>query len=400
MKILLLTDVQPCKHFGGSLLTDTLCQFMPKDEIVCYVSHTRSLATFEVSPDLDWMPITFSVKPRENTIHLPGARWKLFSFWQDLYSRWVRIPKLARKIIAFGKEHQVDRLWCILQGQTMIRLARPVAKGLGIPLLTQIWDYPQWWIRENKLDRFTGRSIMKEYEKVMRASTCCAAASQAMADELHEAYGTNSVPIIGCLDPSMAIKPTTPIPEPNGEYVIGMAGQLYASREWYTLLETLRQVDWKLNGRNVRLRYLGYHIAFDTAHSKACVEHLGYRSQTETVEILSKCDALYCPFFSEPELEYIARSSFPSKLATYLAAGRPVFFHGPDYAPPSKFINQNQAGVTCSSLDPEVVASALEEFLADRPKYNQFVENAHKAFCDHLTTDSLRENFLRFRQTT
>ena len=58
---------------------------------------------------------------------------------------------------------------------------------------------------------------------------------------------------------------------------------------------------------------------------------------------LRTADLLYCPYWFDPGFERPCRLSFPSKLSTYLKTGVPVLFHGPEYASPRIFLEQNDA---------------------------------------------------------
>jgi hypothetical protein len=43
----------------------------------------------------------------------------------------------------------------------------------------------------------------------------------------------------------------------------------------------------------------------------------------------------------------------------YLAAGRPIVFHGPERSTPTRFLERWPVGVPCHSLDPRAIGDAL-----------------------------------------
>ena len=82
------------------------------------------------------------------------------------------------------------------------------------------------------------------------------------------------------------------------------------------------------------------------------IEKLGYLPQDKTIRHLSECDILYCPYFFDEKRKEISKTGFPSKLSTCLAAGKPVFYHGPDYGSPSIFLKKHDAAATRRRVNP------------------------------------------------
>ena len=401
VKTLLLAPYPPCPRFTGTIMTEGLCRFLEKDHVVC-VSPLRDVPPdLEVSEDLAWMPVHYLKPPFESTIHIAGGRLKPLTALRSLHNQFLGMNRLIKETVEIGKQHGVDRVWCILQGPVLCRLGSVVARKLGVPLYTQIWDYPKYWACLNRFDPLSTRLMLQAYNESVRTSACCAAASPEMAGELTKEYKVPSVPIVGALDSESGRRHSGCEPGQSGEIVIGMAGQLYANGAWIVLLKALDQLDWRINGKDVRVRYMGYNSPVPEQFlrlrgRRACIEYLGFRPQSEIISILAACDLLYVPFFSGAHFHILARTSFPAKLATYCAAGRPVLFHGPDYAPPARFVRETQAGTTCDSQDPDVVVRKLHEMLDDSGRYQEMAENAHKAFHEHLTFESQRRDFMKF----
>jgi glycosyltransferase involved in cell wall biosynthesis len=183
----------------------------------------------------------------------------------------------------------------------------------------------------------------------------------------------------------------------DSEVVIGMAGQLYADVEWSALLNALDVLQWKLCGRQVRVRLLGRWAGIG-ASGRMNVEFLGWRPQDETVTLMSEADILFCPYWFDPAYETEARLSFPSKLTTYLAAGRPVLFFGPPYASPARFLESEGAGLCCTALDRNTLIRNLERLVSDTDLYAHLARQGREAFDRHFGLESLRQSFLDFTQ--
>jgi glycosyltransferase involved in cell wall biosynthesis len=397
MRVLLLTDMPPCRNFTAGIVLEQLCSFLPEGSLGCFAVVNPALNP-EVPPSLAPMPMETIRKPRETWGALHRPLGLAMSLLMEAVHGAFTARRIVRRVTTFGRQVKPDVLWCILEGQTMIRLARSAARSLGVPLLTQVWDPPTWWLREHKVNRVAASQVLREFDRAVRASVSCATASWAMAEEYGCQYGTRTVPVIPSLDLSWA-HPPAQAPNPGKELTIGVAGQLYASAEWNSLIRALDSAGWRVADREVRIVLLGRYLTFETSKS-AHIEYLGWRPQQETIEILSRTDVLYCPYWFDPAFETEARLCFPSKLTTYLAAGRPVLFHGPAYASPSRFLEENKAGVCCNSLDLPALLGHLHQLLCDHQLYEQTARNGRHALELHLSLPRMRESFFSFLQTT
>jgi glycosyltransferase involved in cell wall biosynthesis len=126
------------------------------------------------------------------------------------------------------------------------------------------------------------------------------------------------------------------------------------------------------------------------------VTFLGWKSQTEAVKILTDCDFLYCPYPFDPLMAEVSRQSFPSKLVLYLAAGRPVIFHGPAYASVAEFIRDRGCGILATSLSAEGILEEIERLVENSQSYSEMASNAQKAFLDEFTLESMARSFNDF----
>jgi len=395
MKILMLTSFPPCQLSTGGLVLDRLCRFLPRGSIASYVV-AGLMPDARLSADLDWIPVRYAVCPRQRVPILSSKLLQnAFSLGMDRWNTATAIPKLVRNIVAFGKTFGADRLWCTLEGQTLIRLALPVANRLGVPLVTHICDPPAWWLRANLIDPISQRRILHCYEESIRGSVRCAAASWAMADDYHEAYGVHAVPLIPSLDENLAREPARAISD-GDRLIIAIAGKIYATEEWSCLLRGLESVSWRIGGRDVVIRVLAQSLP--NAEHAVRIEFLGWRPEEEVIRLLSKADVLYCPYWFDPAFEREARYGFPGKVTSYLASGRPILFHGPSYASPARFLETHQAGLCCYSLEPKEVVRALENLVGDADLYSRLAANGSQAFHENLTLRCYRKAFSEILQ--
>lgn len=392
-KILLLSTVPPCSNYSGGQVLEHLCHFLPKGSLVCFCLLDKGLSP-EISKNLAWIPIEYSSKPADGWPKLPSIITPLLSLAGESYHALFSTTKIAEKIIVYGKKHQIDLLWITLQGQTTIRLAMKVARALKVPLLVEVWDDPVWWLKDNHIDWFSRKLIMRNFALALKKAQNCATASWLMAEAYQKEYQAKTVPFLPSLKKSWAVLPSLQIHSAN-ELIIGVVGQLYSAEEWSSLIAALDLLNWKIGNRKIIIRLLGSY-AHLYSYRPTKIEFLGYHSQKEAVELMSKADILYCPYIFNPAFKKVTELSFPGKLITYLAAGRPVFFHGPSYAGPGIFLKQHQAGFICTTLEPNEIGKKLTQIVKDKKLYAQLAKNSSNLFKEYFTFESLRKNFAKF----
>ena len=394
MKILLLTDIPPCKDYAGGLFLDQLCRLLPEGAIACFAV-VNPVLNARLSPDLDWIPIEYYEKPDEMALRLlPFHLGGVSAFAKESYHSIFKNGEIIRRAVEFGRSVGADTLWSLLEGQTMIQTALPVAKGLNVPLRTQVMDPPYFWMREHRVDAVSSARILKRFDETVRQSRTCATASWSMADKYKQDYGTRCVAVVPSFNLESAFAPALHT-HADDELVIGLAGQTYAIEEWHALIGALNSVNWRIDNRSVRIRLLGREVR-QRAEGSMRVEFCGWNSQAETIRLLSEADVLYCPYWFDRQFETDARLCFPSKLTTYFAAGRPVLFHGPDYSSPARFLREHDAGILCHSLEHEKILDALKRVAADADYYAQLARNGRAALESHLSLYSLRRSFAQF----
>jgi glycosyltransferase involved in cell wall biosynthesis len=396
MRVMLLGDMPPCRNFTAGLVLE---QLLP-----CFASHELSAAVV-VDPSLDPQPrdlipedrILRLTKPRESRKEwlrrpkvLGEFSARMFELGQAKKVRELLLPQ----IVAFGKNFGVEKIWLTLQGQTMVRLARPVADALGVPMCAQIWDPFGWWLRANRIDRRSSKELTLEFDKVILRCESVAAASWSMADRYKEKYGVRAIPVIPGISDDL-IKHPLASGDNDGDFVIGMAGQLYAMAEWKRLLEALSLLKWRVGNRNVRIRIFGKHFDMHTSERVNC-EFLGWRDQSEVVQLLSNSDLNFIPYWFDQAFREETENSFPSKMSTYCAAAKPVLVHAPSYATPTSFVQKHDIGYVVTNPSAAELAQTISEALSNLEERKRKAVKAAACFTNYLSTSCMRRSFKDF----
>jgi len=390
VKILLISDLPPCTDYSGPLLTQELCGYLPDDSIYAFIVKNRILTHIGISPELKLADKNELIKPFENSLHLKFGRNPVVNFVHQSFHKHYTIKKLFMQVNLAVKKNKIDKIWIILQGQTMINLARYIIEHSDVPLYSQVWDNPKWWLIDNKINKVSSRAILRNFDFVIKNSTACGVASENMAEEYTKKYGTKCYILIPTLDESLVTKSIRAFDEK--QITIGMCGQLYAAEEWASLISALDSVNWTISEKPVTINYVGYSLANNL--NPHIINH-GYKTQEELFKILNDCDIQYCPYIINEKFKDVSKYSFPSKVVTYLATNRPIFYHGPSYSSPAKLVVKNNIGIICESLATADILKGLNSILSTKESYTQMQKNMQKVYANEFTSEKLKNNFLQ-----
>jgi hypothetical protein len=393
-RLLIVSPVAPVPEGVGGVYLRDLCLLYPADQLA-----------FAILPGIGsgpW-PAPLERAPRITLDLVPERgfnRWgrRVQRSTRALFDRYVDrryLPRTVQHIASFAERVQPDVVWLPLAGPTMINIAAAVARRIGKPMLTTVWDAPDyflphyWGIEGASLER-----AMRRFGAAVRASVRCAVASPEMAETYRERYGTACVPMIHGLPESQWVRPTG-MRAPDEPFVIGYAGSLYARREWDALMAALGMVGWRVGGRDVVVRVLAAGLDV-RASGPARIEFLGWRSTTDAVAILSGCDVCYVPYWFDEACRPGVELSFPNKVSLYLAAGRPILFHGPRRSTPARFLERRPVGIACHSLEPNEILAALSVAATDASFHATAAAAIPGALREELGMHVFRRRFAEF----
>jgi hypothetical protein len=394
-KILLLTDCPPNKHYSGSLMTISLLKLFPEYSFCCYVVVDRQLEHKEFDSSLSAIVYKFQKKRKE-------SNESIFDYYLN---KLIKFPILAKKIIKFAEANQVDCIWSILQGQNIICLTDIIMKNSKISVKVQIWDSFEWWLRARNVKLILQKKYLNIFDRVIKNANKIAVASYNMSEKYKEKYSRDSNVFVSFLDKknyqnSLVEK----FVENDDIFLIGFCGQLYAKNNFLLLFRALDQIEWKIDGKRIKLRMMTYiknindlESYFDNIKiNNKNIELIGWVSTDETIAMLKECSLLYCPYWFDADFKLEAETSFPSKLTTYLASGRTVLMHAPEYSSPYCFLKKYNASLFCNDLSLESLIESIKQS-SDKDLIDQIIINANKAFEENLTPSVAKqqmENFL------
>lgn len=386
-RLLLVTGVSPGRGNVGREYLRAACRLLPRECV--------SVFSFDPDgpqsglPELVGMRIHVEPPPDERGSGMAGrTRWAWLRHLSERSLERSDIPPLIDKIVSFGRGSEIDRLWVPLHSPTTIRVAKPAAEALGVPLITTVWDPPSYKLQQFGLGRRMRRKLMKKFDATVRHAVACGTASDPMRDLYRRLYGTQAVTmILGAPRP-----PALSEPRPDGPFRIGFAGSLYAEKEFDALRTALERADWRIEERDVSLELFGDHswlAATDPEH----IHSHAWMDPEDLVRGLSSCHAAYLPYWFERRRREVVEVSFPGKLAVYAAARAPVLFHGPSYSSPVRFLERFRLGRVCATLDPAAIQTSLGAMIRDEPWRAGARDACEQAYDSELSSAVFRKRF-------
>lgn len=365
-RLLLISGVRPGAGHVGEIILGDLCRGYPGRNLCFFHLHHRGIHSLPLE-DLGWLP-TCNRSRRFETPYRPypgplGAAAAIVGS-QVLFRRHIR--SLVRAGVAFGRQQRVQKVWVVLESATSIAVGRRVARQLGVPLLAQVWDTVEYLL-SGPFDPVVKRQLLNEFGRSVREAERVAVVSPQMAKEYEERYSAKTVVVHHGL-PSTMCRPAASEPVRRDRWTIGFAGSMNAPSAWRALLQGLHHSGWRVNERAVVLRILGSSLRLEASNA-VHVEYLGHRSVEDTAAALAECDVNYLPHPFEPAMAPFSRLSFPTKLSTYAAAGRPILLHAPEYSSLVPFHERFPVGGLVRTLEPGRLVAAMESLAASETTY-------------------------------
>ena len=393
--ILLLSGSVPgCPGVGGVILGD-LCRLYPRGRISCFAVVPADRVAGQVARR-DPLPTRIRSAPHQREpVSRFGPLGRLVAWWMK--RRRVRrcIQGLLREAADFARTQGVTQIWSVLDCPTTVEMTAPLAAALRVPLVSLVWDDFRDVCERSNLWDLSRRLLGRQFGAALRASERCAVICENMKRRYEQEYGTRGVVLQHGVRSALVCPPAAR-PGTSGPFRIGYAGSVTAARTFESLLTALASSRWRIAGRPVRLTLMGRRFEVSSRGTPAHVTYLGWRSHEECIRRLSETDVTYLPQPFDPRFQPRATLSFPTKLTTYLAAGRPILVHSPPGSSLAAFFKQHPVGVWCSELDQGAVLQALTRLLTEDEIYARATDAGRAALERQFTEGIFRRAFAQF----
>jgi hypothetical protein len=277
--------------------------------------------------------------------------------------------KFHPKIIYIGPETGI--------AEVGIRLSRE----LKVPLFGYFMDWPTFAAGGH---RFLWRALEFRYRK--RYGSCDLALC--ICSEMRSACGEHPNSHV-CYPSTSGNLPEVEQLEANAnaaEPTLVFSGNL---GQWYGLMLT-RLAGEFLRDSKYKLQITGSCPSWGPSWTKTLIEqgvYIGYVEQSHYASLLQRASALLVIMGFDSDAERVERTSFKSKLAEYLKAGRPVIVWGPAYCTAVRNAQCHGFALTVVEPDPSFVLQAFKSLLADKMLEDQLVAAGHVFYQNYLSME-------------
>jgi len=387
---LLLTASPPGNLGVGQLYLRSLCRLLPPRSVAV----AALLASGEVwSPPGDVEVIDqlrlerryeSAYRPRQGPVGQAAATAGV-RFCLEPHAR-----RLTEEAVEWGRERSVGGVIAVLDGPLTMLMSSSLAQQLRVPLHTLVWDAPEHVLERFGHSSWSARHLQRGFDAAVRQSAGVAVLSEAMQDRCAAAYRARCTIVRQPIEDEWKLGPRATARHPREDFVIGFAGSVTARDEVELLCRTLDAENWMIAGRKVRLRVYGLRFVCQ-GQAARWIDYRGYLPDVaDVVAGLSECDVLFLPQPFRAADRAFTEFSFPTKLTTYLAAGRPVLLLAPPWSALTDFCRRHALPIVCDQADPAVLLEHFRRFATDQEHVGD-VELRQIAAAEELRPQMMRE---------
>jgi hypothetical protein len=377
--VLLITQGDPRSTGVGELFLSELASHYPAGRLVRY---TLVAGAVDAIPDR-WLGF------RSVTRHVEYSSLPILSTWSQLAFVRRSLPPITAQIDSLISQHHIDLIWISLNSANMVSLAERLLAG-RTPVVGIVWDDPEYLAAAQHLDPWTTRRTLRRFASVLPALRRVGVASDGMAALYGPKYGVRGIVMIHGIHPSRW-RQSRASATPTSEYTVGFAGSLHCKREWNALIDALD--DWnRREPTRVKVRFIG-RFPRRVARRAPFVDTVGPLSLDDTLTELASTDVAYVPYWFDRRHAWAAQTAFPSKISAYVAAGTPVFYHGPRQSSPAEFLQRYPVGLSCHSLEIADIQRTLRTLLFDQEVRASLAGARAGALEDRLGSEAFLRRF-------
>lgn len=378
---LLLMDSCPFKHKASNIILSQLLNFLPDDLCGYFLNSNKVPAVLFSDPKLQGLPKRITLKPS------------------------------LKDFASFIKEHQVAKIFCILNSIPALDFIFDISKKINLPLYILIIEPPTWLRHNRRIKRiFCNRT--PKFNEVLTKARAVATTSFNLAEDFQKELKISAIPISLGLDLNLFLnlvpkvfeqkqsqtqdQPQTQLENTEKEtFIISVLDNLFLTHAWNILLQTLNFVNWTIAGKKIKIRYLSRKLYLDAANAN--IEYLGERPLEETMQFLMQSDMLYySTTFEKDKANEVRHSSLPIELYYYLATQKPIVLHAPRYSEISQFLEKNNAGLLVDDLQKANLYQTIERIMWDKDIVEIAPINGRKALVSDLSVSHMQTQFQRF----
>ncbi|MDA9773321.1 hypothetical protein N9B82_00075 [Saprospiraceae bacterium] len=286
------------------------------------------------------------------------------------------------------KEKEINLVWIVLNSYHTIEIGSSFIDKLDIPVVTHIWDTPEYLCKSLRFDYYARMALLKSFSNLMLKANRAVTVSKSMSTIYADKYKIDSFPIVFC-PPKEANRSVKLRSENGGIIKVVFAGSLYAYREWNSFLDAV-EYNNKTNEQKIEVVCIGNVSRW--TRKRDWVKYEALKPIEEAATAVNDADVAYLPYWMSKKHAYTVKTAFPGKMSFYVASGTPVFFHGPKDSTPTEFLNEYKVGINCSSKKNDTILEGINYLIS--PEFQkEYQREQEKTMNEVFHSDRIVELF-------
>ena len=392
-KTLLVTSTRPGVGSVGELFLARLCKLFPVDKLSC----VAGVAHYDIpvpDPALDWLPVEVFSLPAEYSWQFKDSD-TVSKLKRRFFQMEMLKEQLAPRISAILQRLQTESyevIWFVLNSPSMILMADEILAKSNLPAIAIVWDPISSIAEQGSIDDLTKTKLSEASDRVLKRLKACGVASYGMQKYLAEIAPTITTKVlINTPDYSKQV----PKRLAKDKIVATFAGSAYAKDEIEFFIQALNSVNWQKAERKVELQIFSnfFNIPLSASGKKMNIAFKGHVSEEELFEELSRSHLAYLPYWFDKKYQEAVTRCFPNKLATYVAAGCPVLFHGPEKSSPAEFLSRYKVGKSVTSMNADELMRTLKLLTIDEAFLSNYENERTRAIDEELNVAIFEKRF-------
>ena len=306
-------------------------------------------------------------------------------FIETIYTH-MNLLRFRKEITHSIINENFDAIFAPLRGEVLLLLPY-ILKNTNLPLYAMVEDTVEAEIKD---PYFIYTQKKKNYYNLLSSVKSLGVAGETMRDYFKTNYNINST----LLRPSYERFSNVYPKKIENKLNIFFAGNTYAKNELLNFIKALEIFSHK--SKLTITFYLASHGEYSTDSELLKIINLGWVSQLKLKEYMDISHIAYLPYKFEEKFKHQMTFAFPGKGGFYISNNLPVFFHGPNYSSFNQFLSDYPVGLSCDSLNPDIICSKLNEMIESNQKYQNFQKNCLQAFEEKFSAKTFSSNVLSY----
>jgi glycosyltransferase involved in cell wall biosynthesis len=274
----------------------------------------------------------------------------------------------------FGRNQNADVIVADLAFDAVVA-GRVAARILDVPLLVSVQDDPVTRVSVKEYPGWLVRLFAANFSKTMKAANRCGVVSPYMGEVYEERYGVDTTTLYLGVEANSCLLAKN-WDSDRAPLLIGSVGSVISVDNWDLLIKAVDMLNRSYEKEKFSVLHIGDLPKQMQSHQR--VEVTGWVTGEEFLYHLSRIDAGFLNLWFDSMYAEIGRTSFPTKIHSYIQAQVPMVGLGPSDSSIVRFVEDYKCGVVCAESSWKMLGSCLEELLCNEATYREAVQGVHQ----------------------